>query len=304
MADLLAIDGSNFANRGFHVLPRQLLGETPEQAAARRLADLPQQIGKMLAGVFRRWSCTHVLWVQDAPGPTWHSERIAAFNAAGPATAYPEYHAARAGREGPGTGEMLAALRPHLAAWGIPTVEAAGFSADDALATVTARALAAGHRIFVLTRDKDLLQVIAPGAWVIWPTMDADQAPEVLADDAWVRAKFGIWPYQVPDWIALVGDSSDGLPRVAAPKPTRAGVKMYGFDAKKPRAAELLAQHFDLDGIYAALDRGEIPAKEAEWLTYSRDQAALTRELATLRTDVPVHGAAAARGRTTFARAA
>lgn len=164
--------------------------------------------------------------------------------------------------------EMLSAL--GVTAW--PMVE---FEADDALASAAARAAADPrvHRVLVCTPDKDLAQSVR-GTRVV----QMDRRARTIRDETGIIAKFGVPPASIPDYLALVGDASDGYP----------GLK--GWGAKS--TAAVLAKYGHLESIPADWKSWGVnatrPAALAATLERERDRALLFRDLATLRTDVPV----------------
>jgi 5'-3' exonuclease len=157
-----------------------------------------------------------------------------------------------------------------LVAW--PMVE---FEADDALATAAARwSDAPGvDRVVICTPDKDVAQCIRGTRVVAF-----DRMRRRLLDEDGVKVKFGVGPGSIPDYLALVGDSADGYP----------GVPRWGSKS----AAALLAVYEHLESIpdnprvWTADVRGG--AALADSLRAHRDDALLYRDLATLRTDVPL----------------
>jgi 5'-3' exonuclease len=164
--------------------------------------------------------------------------------------------------------EMLTAL--GVAVW--PMVE---FEADDALA---ASAEAAGRdprvdRVFICTPDKDLAQSVR-GTRIV----QMDRRARTTRDEAGVVAKFGVRPESIPDYLALVGDASDGYPGLP------------GWGAKS--ASAVLARFGHLESIPADWTTWSVnatrPAALAATLERERDNAYLFRTLATLRTDIPL----------------
>lgn len=160
-------------------------------------------------------------------------------------------------------------------ALGIVTWRMLEFEADDALATAAARYAADPdvEQVLILSPDKDLMQCVTGERVVCWDRM----RDRVFAEPA-VIEKLGVRPASVPDYLALVGDSADGIP----------GIPRWG----KKAAATLLAQYAHLEAI---------PHDEAQWQVRVRGahalagelranwrQALLYRELATLRRDVPL----------------
>jgi 5'-3' exonuclease len=149
------------------------------------------------------------------------------------------------------------------------------FEADDALATAAARFAAEGEveRVFIASPDKDLAQCVVGGRVVC-----LDRMRKKVLDEAGVREKFGVTPAQIPDYLALVGDSADGIP----------GVPRWGAKS----AAAVLSAHGTLEQIPDSAAAWSVPVRGAVALAQSlaglRAEAALYKRLATLRVDVPL----------------
>jgi 5'-3' exonuclease len=166
-------------------------------------------------------------------------------------------------------------LEEALAAVGIATWPMVEFEADDALA---AAAMAAARdprvdRVVICTPDKDLAQCVR-GTRIV----QMDRRRRTIRDEAGVVAKFGVPPASIPDYLALVGDSSDGYPG------------LVGWGAKS--AAAVLAKYRHLESIPDDWRSWGVnaskPAVLSATLSRDRERALLFRDLATLRTDVPV----------------
>ncbi len=156
-----------------------------------------------------------------------------------------------------------------------PMVE---FEADDALATAATRFKnnKAVDQIVLCSPDKDLAQLVSGKRIVSW-----DRRREIILDEAGVVTKFGVRPQSIPDWLALVGDSADGFPGLP------------GWGAKS--ASAVLARFEHLEDIPDDAGKWRLKAITpgraaglAETLAGRRDEAALYRRLATLRTDAPL----------------
>jgi 5'-3' exonuclease len=153
-----------------------------------------------------------------------------------------------------------------------PMVE---FEADDALATAAARWAEAPEveQVVICSPDKDLAQCVRGRRVVCF-----DRMRRRLLDEAGVVAKFGVAPASIPDWLALVGDSADGIP----------GVPRWGAKS----AAALLARYGRVDAIPADEREWDVPVRGAAVLAQSlrehTAEAELYRTLATLRIDVPL----------------
>lgn len=162
--------------------------------------------------------------------------------------------------------EMLSAL--GVAVW--PMVE---FEADDALAAAAAAAATDPRvdRVLICTPDKDLAQSVHGGRVV-----QLDRRTRTIRDEAGVIEKFGVPPTSIPDYLALVGDPSDGYPGLA------------GWGARS--AAAVLGKYEHLESIPADWTSWSVnasrPAALGATLARDRDQAFLFRDLATLRTNI------------------
>jgi len=164
--------------------------------------------------------------------------------------------------------EQIAWVHEACEAMGVPILTSPGYEADDVIGTLATRAVAAGYDVAIVSIDKDFFQLVAdPHVKVYDP-----REPGTWFDEAGVVQKFGVKPAQVIDVLALVGDTSDNV----------AGVPGIG----KKGAMDLVTQ---FGGIDAMLDRlPELKPKQREALTTHREAALRSRELVTIRTDVPV----------------
>lgn len=161
------------------------------------------------------------------------------------------------------------------AALGLATWSMVEFEADDALATAAARAAAdpAVAQVVICSPDKDLAQCVRRDRVVC-----QDRMRDRIYDEDGVIAKFGVPPAAIPDLLALVGDTADGIP----------GVPKWGMKS----AAAVLARYGTIDGIPDDAASWDVPVRGAralaENLASRRRDAMLYRTLATLRTDVPL----------------
>ena len=166
-------------------------------------------------------------------------------------------------------------LEEALAALGVVVWPMVEFEADDALAAAAAKAALDPRveRVTIYTPDKDLAQCVR-GARVV----QMNRRTRVVFDEAGVIAKFGVPPASIPDYLALVGDAADGYPglRGWGAKSTAAVLAKYAH-------LESIPEDWRTWGVNAAS-----PGTLALTLARERDLALLFRDLATLRTDVPV----------------
>ena len=159
-----------------------------------------------------------------------------------------------------------------LEAFRVPLVGVEGYEADDVIGTLATAAR--GLQVVIVSGDKDFYQLIGPGVALLNPGRGGPAAVEEhWVDQTNASERLGVPPERVVDYLALVGDSSDNVP----------GVKGVG----EKTALELLQTFGDLDGILAHADR--IPGKRArEAVEQYADLARLSRELVTIRRDVPL----------------
>ena len=195
----------------------------------------------------------YAAFVQDAPGRTFRDDL------------YPAYKATRQATPD----DLVAQVEPMLeivAALGFPILRVPGVEADDVIGTLARQALAAGIDVTISTGDKDFAQLVEPGIELVNTMTNA------TSDTAAVIEKFGVRPDQIVDYLALVGDSVDNIP----------GVEKCG----PKTAAKWLAEYGSLDGVIA--NAGQIGGKIGENLRNALAHLPLSRELATIRTNVPL----------------
>ena len=161
-----------------------------------------------------------------------------------------------------------------LEAFGVPVVGVDGYEADDVIGTLATAGVAQGLEVVIVSGDKDFYQLIGPGVALLNPGRGGPAAVEEhWVDQSNASNRLGVPPERVVDYLALVGDSSDNVP----------GVKGVG----EKTALELLSTFGDLDAILANAER--IAGKRArEAVLQHADLARLSRELVTIRRDVPV----------------
>ena len=155
-----------------------------------------------------------------------------------------------------------------LESLGIPVVKVPGWEGDDILGTISARGEEAGYDVLLLTGDKDACQLASEHTRIV--TTKKGISDVVVYDPAGVQERYGVSPQQIPDFLGLMGDSSDNIP----------GVPGIG----EKTAAKLLQQFGSMEGIYENLDK--LKGKQLENLQASRDAAFLSREVATIVCDL------------------
>lgn len=202
---------------------------------------------------------THIAVAMDPPGPTFRHEADATYKA----------HREETPDDLPPQIERTVDV---IKAFNIPIYEVPGFEADDVLATLADQSAAAGIETWIATLDSDLLQLVRPGINVFM--YRPYQRDTVLYDSAErVRDRYGIDPPQMIDFKGLKGDASDNIP----------GVPGIG----EKTAVKLLNQYPTIEAIYDHLDE-VMPARAQKALAENREIAFHSKEMATIRHDVPV----------------
>ncbi len=253
---LLVIDGDSFAHRSYHALPKSIMrrGDRPAGAIL--------GFANMLLRLYREEQPRSVLVAWDTlEAPTYRHE---------------EFPAYQGGREfDDAVIEQLEALPEFVAACGFQNAKAPGYEADDFLAAAAAKEEKRGGAVLVASGDRDTFQLASDRTTILYPVRAGEMARIGPAE---VRARYGVDPAQVPDFIALRGDPSDKVP--GAP-----GVGATG-------AATLLQRYGSLE---AALKAGRFPAM-AKSLRLFRSIATMNKRapLPSLRNQTPTWYKAAA----------
>jgi len=242
---MLLVDGSSYLYRAYHAMP-DLRGPDgfPTGAIHGVLA--------MMKWLRERYPAEHAVCVFDAKGPTFRDEW------------YAEYKAQRAPMP-EALAQQIEPIHEAVRLLGWPVLEVPGIEADDAIGTLAALAAASGHKVLISTGDKDLAQLVTPEVTLI-NTMA--KPPEVL-DIEGVKAKFGVPPSAIVDYLTLVGDTVDNVP----------GVEKVG----PKTAVKWLAEYGSLDAVIAAAP--DIKGAIGENLRKALDWLPTGRRLVTVRTD-------------------
>ena len=213
---------------------------------------------KYLLELIDREKPTHIAVSFDPPGGTFRNEM------------YPEYKANRS--ETPQL--VIDALEPLTSivqALDIPVLMIRGFEADDVIGSMALRSAGEGFEVYMVTPDKDYGQLVAPHVFQYKPGKSG--ADNEVLGPAEICEKWGIErPGQVIDILTICGDSSDNVPGVQ-------GVGPVG-------ASKLLGKYGSVDGIYAHLD--ELTPRQQALFRAAQDHIALSRELVTIKTDIPL----------------
>jgi DNA polymerase I len=200
----------------------------------------------------------HIAVAFDTPHPTFRHER------------YEQYKATRE-KMPEDMVEQLPYLKRIVQAYNIPVLEMPGFEADDIIGTLVTRAASEDLECFMVTPDKDFMQLVSERVRLYKPGKATDTW-EIVGIEG-VREKFGVRPDQVIDVLGLMGDQSDNIP----------GVKGIG----EKTAIPLVQEFGSIAGIYDNLDKLTKKAVRAK-LEEQRAEAELSRELVTIDVHVPV----------------
>jgi DNA polymerase-1 len=239
-AALVLVDGSSYLYRAFHALPPLTNSKGEPTGAVLGVLN-------MLAKLLKEQDPPRIGVVFDAPGKTFRDELFAEYKAHRP----------------PMPDDLRAQVEPLIAAveaLGLPLLRVPGVEADDVIGTLARRAAEHGHRVVISTGDKDMAQLVDGHVTLVNTMTDSS------LDRDGVKRKFDVFPEQIVDYLALVGDSSDNIP----------GVPKVG----PKTAAKWLNQYGTLDNLLAHQD--EIEGKVGESLRAHTAELALSRRLATI----------------------
>jgi len=248
MKHVFLIDGSGFLFRAFFGVKAQM--NRPDGTPTNAVYGFTQMLLKLVDDT----DADHIAVIFDRARKTFRSD------------IYQDYKAHRP----PPPDDLIPQfelVREATRAMNIPAVDMEGYEADDLIATYAKQAAEAGANVTVVSTDKDLMQCVGPKIKMF----DAMKNREIGPDQ--VVEKFGVGPERVIDVQALAGDSADNVPGVAG-----IGVKT---------AALLIEEYGDLDGVLANAENVKQP-KRREALIEQADLARISRELVTLKDDVPV----------------
>ncbi len=247
---LFLIDGSALIYRAYFAFIRNPL------VTAR--GEPTSAVFGFLMSLFRvidEFSPSHLLVVFDTKAPTFRHEM------------YPEYKATRA-KMPDDMAEQIPRLKEVIDAMNVARTEKEGLEADDLIGAYAVKAAAEGFDVVLVTGDKDFTQLVNEKIKMLQPAKSG-QETEML-DREGVKQKMGVYPEQVLDLLALMGDSSDNVP---------------GIPGVGPKTAlKLLDDHGTLENVLSKAD--EIPQKGLrKKVSEGKESAILSRELVTIRTD-------------------
>src|SRR5438445_886335 len=251
MSTLYVVDGHSHIFRAYHAVGYL---STSKGVPSHAVLILSTMLWKLI----REEQPEYVGITLDPPGPTFRDKLFTEYKAT--RTAMPDDLA----RQLPYVRRLFEALRT-------PVIEVPGYEADDVLATLVEQALRETDLdVVVVSGDKDLLQLVGPRVRVL--SVLGRTGEKIVYDEAKVRERWGVEPGQIADVLALMGDSIDNIP----------GVKGVG----EKTAVKLISQFGSVERLYENLTL--VAGKLRETLAAHREQAFLSRELATVSTRVPI----------------
>ena len=206
---LLVVDGHAYGYRAFHAIQRLT---SPVGKPTNAIFGFLKMLGKLRASL----KPTHLIVVWDGG---LSAERT---------TALPEYKSHRPPMP-PGLAEQLDEIVSYLEAAGIASFRQEGVEADDYIGCLARRAAARRIRVVIASSDKDFWQLVSP----MIGTVNPNDKTETVWTTAQVRARAGVEPPQVVDWLSLIGDSVDNIPGVPGVGPKTAADLLNQFGSVK-----------------------------------------------------------------------
>ncbi|WP_314065470.1 DNA polymerase I [uncultured Vagococcus sp.] len=251
---LLLIDGNSVAFRAFYAIQNFESFKTKSGLHTNAILFF----NNMLDNIMQKEEPSHVLIAFDAGKTTF---RHAFFD---------EYKAGRAKTPGEFK-EQMPYIRELIEAFGIQHYELADYEADDIIGTLARRVGADDFEVVVISGDKDLTQLADPNIRVEVTTKGVSELTTYTPE--FIKEKYGLEPLQIIDMKGLAGDNSDNIPGV-----TRVGEKT---------AIKLLMEYGSVEGLYEHIDELK-PSKMKENLINDKEQAFLSKKLATIDVDAPI----------------
>ncbi|HEY3991068.1 MAG TPA: DNA polymerase I [Acidobacteriaceae bacterium] len=269
---IFLLDSMSFIFRAYHAMQRQRPMSTRSGVPTAATYVFVNMINKLR----RDFSPHYFAAIFDTMTPVFRDERaksmtsVRKFNIKTQQfdeVAYEGYKANRTEMP-PDLAQQLPYIRRALEAFHIPIIQYEGFEADDVIGTLSHKAEGEGHKVYIVSNDKDMLQLVTQNVLVLNPAKD-----NLVLNPAAVQETLGVPPERVIDVMALRGDSIDNIP--GAP-----GIGDKG-------SVELIQQFGSLEAV---LDRADEVKRKTyrESLQNNRDNILLSKELVTIHCSVPV----------------
>ncbi|MBD3330867.1 hypothetical protein GF354_05055 [Candidatus Peregrinibacteria bacterium] len=251
MKKLILIDGNSILHRAFHAIP-------PIHTSTGQIVNAVYGFSSTLIGILRLHEPDYIAVAFDMKGKTFRHEK------------YEDYKATRV-KAPDELYEQIPIIKEVVKAFEIPIFELKGYEADDLLGTMAVQAESESDlKTYIFTSDRDAMQLVTEKINVICPISGVKKVKIYEPGD--VEEKYGLRPDQITDMKALQGDSSDNIKGIAG-----IGVKT---------ARDLLQKYQTIENIYNHLDELKPAAKRK--MEEGRQDAAISKELATIITDAPM----------------
>ncbi len=248
----MLVDGSAIVHRAYHAMPPLARSDgTPTGAV--------QGFFSMILKMMQQLRPAHIAVAFDRPVPNFRKELFKGYQAQRPAV-------------DSDLSPQFGIIQDILVEAKIPIYAVDGLEADDIIGTIAEKAKETGHLVYIITGDRDMLQLINGKTKVLAPIKGISEM--TLFDAEKVREKYGINPSEFVEMKALMGDASDNYPGVS------------GIGPKT--ASSLITEYKSVDNIYKNIDKiKERNPKLAEKLVNGEENAHLAHQLATILTEAP-----------------
>ncbi len=260
MNRLVLIDGNAILHRAFHALPQTLTSPdgTPVNAV--------YGFTTMLFKLFTDLKPTYIAVAFDRPKPTFRKQLFAGYQAHRP-------------KMDEGLSSQIAKVHDVVRSFGIPIYELDGYEADDVIGSLAKQAISPVDQVVIVTGDRDLLQLVEGDRVLTYMPVKGLTEAKIYGEKE-AKERLGVDPKQIPDYKALAGDQSDNYPGVS------------GIGPKT--ATQLLTTFGSVEALYQAIGKKdkrltEVSPNVLEKLAHGAEDAVLSKDLATIRTDAPVH---------------
>lgn len=246
---LFLIDGNSFCYRAFYAIPKSL--STSKGQPTNAIYGFITMLNKII----KEEEPQYLAIAFDLKGPTFRHKK------------FEEYKIHRKPMPDE-LSEQMPIIKEIIDAYNIPIYQMQGYEADDILATIAKKSEKKGYDVYIVTGDKDVLQLVNSHIKIYNVHKEG-----LVYDEKKVKERYGVGPERIVDLIALMGDSSDNIP----------GVPGIG----EVTAAQLIERFGSLDKTLSNIDKIESESLRKR-LSEFKEQAKLSKELATVDTNVPI----------------
>lgn len=254
MSDLYLIDGSGIAYRAFFAIGNWM--QNSEGVPTNATFGVARMLYKLIQDYMKK-DTDSVVFVMDKKTTTYRHELLETYKANRPKT--PDEFV-----------QQLPYITEIVEHMGIKTLGLDNYEADDVIATIATERSKDFDNVYIITSDKDMMQLVKDNVYILRPEKGASDI--VKYDREQVHKKMGVYPEQINDLLALMGDSADNIP----------GVKGVGIKT----AQKLLKQYGTLENIYENVE--DIKGAAKKKLINDKDKAFMSQKLVQLMYDAPM----------------